>query len=555
MNLARVALKTVALKAWAFERATKKPLKHQERVLFEYLRRNKDTEYGKIYGFASIRSIAEYQARVPMSDSESIRPYVDEMIKGASNVLVKDRVISYATTSGTTGHRKLIPVTAYSAAKKAEIMKLWAYYITRDHPNILKGKIFAIISPEIEGYTDSGVPYGAESGHGYKNLPSVIRHLYALPYEVFEIKDYESRYYAALRIAVEQDITTVAALNPSAIVLLCQNMEKWKERIIKDIEEGALDKDLKIHEDLRRKIEKMLKPNPDRAQDLKNIVKKNAGFLPKYIWPNVELIECWKGGTVKLYLKELPKYFGDVHVRDFGCLSTEARSSIPMSDAGAGGVLAINANFYEFIPKEDIGKRKKRFLLCSQVEKGKEYFIVVTTPGGLYRYNIDDIVTVDGFFNSTPMIEFVQKGMGAFSITGEKIYESHINEAVNFAADKIKLFPEFFSASVQWDKPPRYIFLVEFNDEPSADKKRAFLKLIEEGLYDQNTEYMELRQQELLGSPILKVVQRGEFERYRARRVAEGAHDGQFKVPELIPDSDFQKNFDITEEIPFQPNK
>ena len=124
------------------------------------------------------------------------------------------------------------------------------------------------------------------------------------------------------------------------------------------------------------------------------------------------LIECWKGGTVKLYLKEFPQYFGDVPVRDFGCLSTEARSSIPISDSGAGGVLAIDTNFYEFIPKEDMGRQQKRFLLADELEIGKEYFLIVTTPGGLYRYNVDDIIRVDGFFNDTPVIEFMQKESG-----------------------------------------------------------------------------------------------------------------------------------------------
>jgi hypothetical protein len=248
-------------------------------------------------------------------------------------------------------------------------------------------------------------------------------------------------------------------------------------------------------------------------------------------------------------LKELPQYFGDIPIRDFGCLSTEARTSIPMDDSKDGGVLAISTNFYEFIPKEDMSKRRKRFLLCNELEKGKEYFIIVTTPGGLYRYNIDDIITVRGFFNSTPMIEFVQKGLNAISVMGEKLYESQLNEAVNRAVDKNKLLLEFFSAFVQPDKPPRYIFLVEFDGSVSATGKKELLRSIEEELGKENAEYKYVRDSQLLNSPILKVVKKGEFERYRARRVMEGANDSQFKVPELTSDENFQKNFVIEEEV------
>jgi len=162
---------------------------------------------------------------------------------------------------------------------------------------------------------------------------------------------------------------------------------------------------------------------------------------------------------------------------------------------------------------------------------------------------MDDIVRVDGFFNKTPVIEFVQKGLNAISVSGEKVYETHINEAINAANDRLKLSIKFFSASVQMDKPPRYIFLVEFNDDLPSDKKKELLKLVERELCERNLEYEDTRERKELNSPVLKVVRKGEFEKYRSKRVAQGAHETQFKVPELARDLDFQKNFDIAEEI------
>lgn len=549
MNLAYIVLRLLAFRAWAFEKATKDPMAAQTKVLLEYMKRNKDTEYGIKCGFARVASIKDYQAHVPLSDSEDIYPYVERMKKGEENVLTIDRPIFFGLTSGTTGKQKFIPVTPYSRAKKAVVADLWAHYIARDHPGILGGKILAIVNLEIEGRTESGVPYGAETGHGYENLPAAVRGMYAIPKEVFYIKDYKTRYYCILRIGMEQDVRTIAVLNPSTMILLFEKLHEWKDRIIKDIEEGALDRSLDIPPAERKAIERTLRPNPGRAKELRAILEEKGELLPKDFWPDLELIECWKGGTVKLYLKELPKYFGDIPVRDFGCLSTEARSSIPMTDHGAGGVLAIQSNFYEFLPKEDIAKRKKRFLLCDQVEKGKEYYIIVTTPGGLYRYNIDDIITVDGFYNKTPIIEFVQKGINAVSVTGEKVYESQVNAAINRAVDKLGMVLKFFSASVEWNKFPHYIFLVEFEEEQPMEKKKALLHCIEEELCRENAEYEYTRHSLVLGKPILKVVKQGEFEKYRARRIAEGVHDSQFKAPELTADQDFQKNFIIDEII------
>ena len=72
---------------------------------------------------------------------------------------------------------------------------------------------------------------------------------------------------------------------------------------------------------------------------------------------------------------------------------------------------------------------------------------------------------------------------------------------------------------------------------------------IEEELQKENAEYKYVRDSQLLDAPILKIVKRGEFEKYRARRVKEGANDSQFKVPELTSDPGFQNNFAIEEEI------
>lgn len=549
MTLAEFTAKFMAPMAGAFEKATKDPVKAQKKVLFEYLRRNKNTEYGKKYNFNKIKSIENYQHLVPMSDCDTIYPYVEKMKKGEARVLVADRPVLFAVTSGTTNKRKFIPVTRFSSNKKAELMTLWAYYILRDHPDILNGKILSIVSPDTEGIVECGLPYGAESGHAYKNLPAFVKRMYAVPYEVFEMTDYSARYYCILRVGMEENITTVATLNPSALVLMCQKIDGWKDRIIADIENGTLSKDFNISENVRAILEKRLKPNLARASKLKAILAEKKALLPRDFWPDMALVECWKGGTVKLYLKELPQYFGDVPVRDFGCLSTEARSSVPMSDSGAGGVLAVGTNFYEFVPKDEMGSADRRFLLCDKLEKGKEYFIIVTTPGGLYRYNIDDIIVVDGFFNKTPVIEFVQKGMNAVSLTGEKVYESQVNAAVLRAVEANKVLVKFFSATIEPTVPGRYVFLVEFDGEVAGEKKRGLLSSIDKELRVENSEYRDLRNEGVLAPPVLKVVKNGEFDRYREKKVSQGALDGQFKTPELTPDLDFQKNFNIAEEI------
>jgi hypothetical protein len=97
--------------------------------------------------------------------------------------------------------------------------------------------------------------------------------------------------------------------------------------------------------------------------------------------------------------------------------------------------------------------------------------------------------------------------------------------------------------------PPNYAFLVEFEELPPAGGEKALLESLEEELYNQNAEYRDKRRQGLLGPPVLKIVKKGSFEKYRAARIKEGAHDSQFKVPELTDDPASQDNFSIEKEI------
>ena len=180
--------------------------------------------------------------------------------------------------------------------------------------------------------------------------------------------------------------------------------------------------------------------------------------------------------------------------------------------------------------------------------------MLLTTPGGLYRYNIDDIIRVNGFYNKTPTIEFVQKGHNALSLAGEKLYESQLNAAMHETLEHHGLLIEFFCAVGRTEGEPHYDLLIEFSSNafsayPADAIKKQFLNSFEKALRHHDREYEYVRGAGLLGDPVLKVVKRGEFEKYRAKRIAQGAHEGQFKVSELTADQNFEKNFIIEQSM------
>jgi len=553
MNLPILLLKLLGPRRRSFERSTNYPVKAQTDLLLRLLKRNRNTLYGRKYSFDKIRSIDDFRRLVPVNSYETIRPYVDRMAKGEENILVRDKVVFFGATSGTTNLPKLIPTTVYSEKIKEDLINLWSYCISIDHPEVLNGRILAIVSPEVEGFTECGIPFGAESGYSYRNLPGYLKGLYSLPYDVFMIEDYEARHYAILRISMAQNISNIATLNPNTIVLIMRKIEKWQDEIVRDIENGTMTESVKISPEIRSRLVRSLKPDRLRAAELKRILSEKGRLLPRDFWPGIKLIECWQGGMMKLYLKELNDLFGPVIKRDIGCVSTEARSSIPIADDSSSGPLAIETNFYEFRPRSDSDKRAGGTLLCDELETGGEYYLIVTTAGGLYRYDIDDIVRVTGHYNRTPLIEFVQKGSGATSLAGEKLYESHVSEAMARLIERERLRLEYFCAVAHPTSRPYYAFLIEFSgDTPVESYTSKLITLLESELRAENREYDFVRKSQLLYPPALKILRRGSFEKYRAKRTAgRSAGEGQFKAPELTADTSFEENFEIESVVDF----
>jgi GH3 auxin-responsive promoter len=529
------------------------PAAAQQRLLRAIIQRNADSVFGRRHGFRDIKTFEDYRRRVPISSYEDLRPYIVAATQGEPNQLTTRAPLLFTTTSGTTGASKYIPMTREGRRDKSRLMRLWLYGLFRDHPGITAGRIMSVVSPEVESYTPNRVPCGAESGHTYRNLPRVVRWMYSAPYEVFTVRDYEAKYYALLRIAAGQDITCIVTPNPSTIVLLADRLAQHTEPIIRDVRDGSLSPDFAVPPEVRASLR--LRPDPRRASELERAAAMADGSLvPALAWPNIAAIGCWKGGTVGSYLTKFHRYFPHrPPIRDLGYLATEVSGSVPLTDEGDGGVLAVATSVFEFLPEEHEHEPQGHDLLAAeQLEEGRRYYIYVTTASGLYRYDMNDIVEVAGFFEHTPMIRFVQKGKGVVSFTGEKLYEVQVIAAVEEALAARRGGYHFIAAVaelVEETGRPRLVFLTEFDDPIGDDDGPALVDRLDRAVGGQNSEYQAKRKSGRYDPPIIRVVRSGEFDGYRRRMVEGGRADGQFKVLRLTSDTSFASEFKAERDI------
>jgi hypothetical protein len=530
-----------------FNALCRTPVQAQDRLLAEILGRNADTEFGRRHGFGGITSFRQFQQRVPIASYEDLEPYINAEMQGQPNQLTKDPPVLFTTTSGTTGARKYIPMTGQGKRAKSHLTWLWFCGLYRDHPGIVGGRILSVVSPEVESHAPSGVPCGAESGHVYRTMPGPVRSMYTAPYGVFAVADYEAKYYTLLRLAAGQDISCIATVNPSTVVLLGDRLAQHTEPIIRDVRDGSLSSEFSVPQSLRDSLH--LRPDPERARHLERAAAAGGGVLrPGLAWPMLAAVGCWKGGTVGAYLARFDTLFPQrPPIRDLGYYATELRGSVPLSDQGDAGVIAVGTNVLEFHPAdEDRAPQGRELLTVEQLQVGQRYFVYVTNASGLYRYDMNDIVEVAGHYGQTPLIRFIQKGKGVVSFTGEKLYEVQVIAAVEAALAALRGRYHFITAVAELVEgtTPRLVFLIEFDDPVEEHDGSALVDRLDVALGDQNDEYQTKRKSLRYGAPIIRILRAGEYDRYRRRMVETGQRaDGQFKILRLTSDTSFAAEF------------
>jgi len=538
-----------------FKKACENPESIQTELLMRILARQADTGFGEDHGFRSVRTIADYRKQVAVAPYERLAPYIERMKAGDTRALIADdRLLLFALTSGTTAARKFIPITTRYLEAYRRGWSMWGIRAFRDHRARRLGlrPILQMAGDPDEFRTPAGTPCGNLSGFTATAQKRMVRKLYCVPPIVGAISDPLARYYCALRFSVPLNVSLFLSANPSTMLLLARTLEQNAQKLIQDIHNGTLRSDLDLPQEIRAALSTRLKPNPVKARELQAIADAHGTLLPKHVWPSsVTLMGTWTGGSMGPYLRQVPHYFGDIPVRDLGLLASEGRMTIPFENNTASGVLDIASHYFEFIPEHEEGSTNPTVLGAHELAIGSSYFIVPTTAAGLYRYHISDLVRVTGFLGKTPMVEFLGKGHRFANLTGEKLSEHHVTQAMEEATRSTGTAVRAYSVAPIWhDVQPYYGLFIEEADAENVAAIQHFLQVFDAALVKWNTEYDAKRSGGRLGAMRAEVLPNGTWAQWdRERLQRTGGSPEQYKRPCLIGDLQFRASMPVLREI------
>lgn len=459
----------------------------QERLLLDLVRQAQETRFGREHGFAAIRTVLDYQERVPLREYEAFwREYWQPVFPTIRGATWPGPIPYYALSSGTTsGTTKYVPVSTamLRSIRRGGMTGLALFLSTYPQVRAFDGRIFFLGGSTDMTRLDDGSFAGDMSGIGVREMLPILRPYTYPPTELALLSDWERKIQLLAERSVQQPITAITGV-PSWLLVLFDRLKRvtGKQTIAE------------VWPMLRVVVHGGTKFDAYRAVFRKEIGSEQVHFLETY-------------PASEAYIAvEDPRY----HLLR---------------------LIPDNGVFYEFVPVDELGQDTPTRHTLANLEPGVQYAVVLTTCAGLWGYVIGDTIRFEK--RDPPLLHFTGRTRYFLSAFGEHLISEEIEKAVAQAADATGAAVTDFHVGPVFPADPsqagHHRYLIEFAQAP-ADLAR-FAAEVDAVLSRLNEDYRAHRKGGLsLGGPEVWPVRRGGFTEWMR---AHGKLGGQHKLPRM----------------------
>ncbi|MGJ3248242.1 MAG: GH3 auxin-responsive promoter family protein [Elainellaceae cyanobacterium] len=535
-----------------FIRKTHRAEEVQATFLRALLKAHRHTEFSRRHGLSDVQTIEQFREQIPVQPYSAFAPYTQRMVNGETNLLMPDPLIYVNISSGSTGQKKFIPVTARSrrflSRGSRTAMGFVADATIRDGRSL--GKMLFPISVNPVGYTPTGLAYAPVSTSDLRLMGAAYRQVFAHPSEAFQVSDTLARYYLCLLFALKNpNLRIIGATFPVLALQLCGYLEQNADDLIHDLETGTIASWLAIDPPLRAKLERQWSAAPERAAQLRHSLKANGRLVPNDAWRDLSFLITARGGTSNFYFERFPEYFGDTPIFGGTYACAEGVLGVHRDFNTDSTILAIESGFYEFIPEDQWAVEHPKTLLPWEVKAGDRYRIVLTNYSGFYRYDLGDVVEIDGFYGQAPLMIFRHRRGGVMSSSTEKTTEDHVVCVMQRLQQQFGVSLENFCITLSDDTiPSHYLVNIELVSGATLPDPEAFLQQFDNTLKEVQAFYA-IKRRDQIPLPRLRILAPGSFEQVRQQMIQQGVAEAQLKFPHVSEDRTFLNGLTVQQEI------
>jgi len=330
----------------------------------------------------SYLSQSDFQ-NLPLQNYEDLFQNIGKIMRGEIHALTREAPLLLEPTGGSTSGTKLIPYTPSLKKEFQRAIDPWIAGLFLKWPSLLLGRHYWCITPSTPIEQESAVPIGFDTDAAYlgRLQQFVARHTLAVPQQTDEFN-------TLVHLLNTPDLRLISVWHPSLLTLMFQTLETRFDELLQTVENTS----------------------PRRARQLREI-----NCVPSKIWKKLKIISCWDSQP---WVDQLQTIFPSTSIQPKGLIATEGITSLPLG--ANSNITALRSHYYEFV-----SQKTGKLLPLWEIEQGQVYHLILTTGGGLYRYQTNDLVTVDGFFHRTPRLRFLTRNNMTSDLVGEKISLAH----------------------------------------------------------------------------------------------------------------------------------
>jgi hypothetical protein len=465
------------------------PISSQRNVLQHLITQAQYTEFGRKYSFSKFNNVKDFKNNVPIHEYDDIKPYIDRMMHGEENILWNTPINWFAKSSGTaSGNSKFIPISDESLKEihfKASKDVLTNYYKNFPDSDLLTGKSLVVGGSHQVNALSEDIQYGDLSAVLMQNTPFWGQWIRTPELSIALLDEWEGKIEKLAESTIKENVTSIAGVPTWTIILIKRILELSGKKTLKEVWPNL---ELYIHGGVSF--------TPYRNQ------------LNKLIGAPINYLETYNASEGFFAAQNLPDDDGMLLFTDHGI-------------------------FYEFLPADEYKKSNPKTIGLNQVVLHKNYALVISTNGGLWRYLVGDTIE----FTSLHPFKIKVTGrikhyMNAF---GEEVIVDNADKAIAAACEKTGLVVNDYTAAPVYfseNANGAHEWLIEFEDEPV--NLTLFTQELDKELKKVNSDYEAKRYKNIaLTLPVLHSLPKGTFNKWLK---AKGKLGGQHKVPRLSND-------------------
>jgi hypothetical protein len=480
------------MRLWSMEQWIDDPKSAQHILWQGLLAAGQYTEFGREHHFDTIQSLEDYKNAVPILDYEDLKPYIQRMMDGEENVLWNTPIHWFAKSSGTTSDKsKFIPVSDESLKDghyKASKDVLTFYYARHPESDLLTGKSLVLGGSHQINKLNEEIHYGDLSAVVLQNTPFWGHWLRTPDLSIALMDEWESKIEKLAQTTIKENVTSLAGVPTWTLILLKRILELTGKSNIREV------------------------------------------------WPHLELY-MHGGVSFVPYREQFNKIIGEP-INYLEIYNASEGFFAAQDDLTNEGMLLMvdHGIFYEFMPTGEYGNSSSATIQLDQVELKKNYSMVITTTGGLWRYQLGDTIQ----FTSLKPFRIKVSGRLTHYINafGEEIIVDNSDKAIAIASEKTgAIVNDYTAAPIYFSDASNgaHEWLIEFDKQPA--KLKDFILELDTALKSLNSDYEAKRHKDIaLRMPVVHVLPKGVFSNWLRSK---GKLGGQHKVPRLSNERKF----------------